>query len=116
MTTAMRWLLRSTGWLAGCHDDRPPVQPSCTQSDVMARVEGLVFDQKPSGAILTQEGALRELLHGGSPYDWKPTNETIASYQPDLLSVPDDVRGCPPLASVLPEEDLKFLEDESELM
>ena len=75
-----------------------------------------VLEQKPSGALMTQEGALRELLHGGSPYDWKPTNETIASYQTDLLSVPKDVRGCPPLTSVLPKEDPTFLEEKSELM
>ena len=109
-------VVRSLNWLAGCQNDPSPSGVSGMQADVLARVEGLVFDQKPSGAVMSQEGALRELLHGGSPYEWKPISETIASYQADLLSVPEDVTGCPALSSVLPEDDLKFLEESSELM
>lgn len=84
--------------------------------DVLSRVEGLVRDQKPSGDILSPAEARGALLHGGSPYDWKPSAETLASYQADLLSIPEDVSGCPSLSSVLPEKDLIFLEENSELM
>lgn len=102
-------------WMAGFKSDAASVRSSM-HDDVLSRVEGLVRDQKPSGDILSPEEALGALLHGGSPYDWKPSAETLASYQADLLSIPEDVSGCPSLSSVLPEKDLIFLEENSELM
>ena len=102
-------------WMAGCKAGTAPVKSSM-HDDVLSRVEGLVRDQKPSGDILAPEEALRALLHGGSPSDWKPSAETLASYQSDLLSIPEDVSGCPSLSSVLPEKDLIYLEEKSELM
>ena len=86
------------------------------QAQAMARVEGLVRDQKPSGVVADPEEALRSLLRGGTPYDWKPSSETLASYQADLVSIPDDVSGCPLLLDVLPPDDCRYLEEQSELM
>ena len=79
------------------------------QAQVMASVEGLVHDQKPSGAVITPEEGLSVLLRGGSPYDWRPSNETVASFQPN-------VGNCPMLSEVLPQDDCRYLEEQSELM
>ncbi|CAE7423542.1 SLC34A1 [Symbiodinium pilosum] len=82
----------------------------------MTRVDGLVRDQKHSGIVATPEEALRSLLRGGAPYDWRPSNETLASYQADLVSLPDNVGRCPLLRDVLPPDDCRYLEEQSELM
>ena len=76
------------------------------------RVDGLVHCQKPSGVIDGYEAALRSLLKGGTPYDMEASNVSLASYQPGLLSIPDDVHGCPDLSSVLSVEDRQYLEDD----
>ena len=103
-------------WMAGTCQADLHVPPSPMQVQALARVEGLVHDQKPSGAVATPEEALRSLLRGGAPYDWKPSAETLASYRSDLVSVPDDVSGCPQLRDVLPPDDCRYLEEQSELM
>ena len=103
-------------WMAGAGQGDLPGSPSPMQLQAMARVEGLVRDQKPSGAVALPEEALRSLLRGGAPYDWKPSSETLASYQADLVSIPDDVSGCPQLTEVLPPDDCRYLEEQSELM
>ncbi|CAE7907067.1 unnamed protein product, partial [Symbiodinium necroappetens] len=103
-------------WMAGTHHDDLRGSPSPMQAQAMMRVEGLVRDQKPSGVVAKPEEALRSLLRGGTPYDWKPSNETLASYQADLVSIPDDVSGCPLLFDVLPHDDCRYLEEQSELM
>ncbi|CAE7943852.1 unnamed protein product, partial [Symbiodinium sp. KB8] len=110
-------VIKALNWMAG-KTDREEVLANASrmQLQALSRVEGLVFDQKPSGDLATPEEALRSLLHGGSPYDWVPSNETLASYDPDLLSIPSDVSGCPFLRDVLPESDCRFLEEKSELM
>ena len=86
------------------------------QAQAMTRVDGLVRDQKHSGIVATPEEALRSLLRGGAPYDWRPSNETLASYQADLVSLPDNVGRCPLLRDVLPPDDCRYLEEQSELM
>ena len=62
------------------------------------------------------EEAPRSLLRGGSPYDCRPSNESLGSYQADLVSFPNDVSGCPLLTEVLPSDDCRYLEEQSELM
>lgn len=109
-------VVKALNWMAGCGPQDEPAPTSCMQSQVMARVEGLVFSQKPSGAIPSAEEALRQLLRGGPPYDWKPINESLASFQPELVSVPEDVRGCPQLVDILSAHDRRYLEEGSELM
>ena len=107
----------SLNWMAGGEFGiSSPSRANPMQAQVLARVEGLVFDQKPSGAVTTPEEALRVLLRGGSPYDWRPSNETVASYQSELVSIPDDVGRCPLLTDVLPPDDSRYLEEQSELM
>lgn len=104
-------------WMAGCREEPSADRPvSLMHEEVLARVEGLVGDQEPRGALPTAEGALSALLHGSSPYDWKPSNETLASFQIDILSVPGDASMCPRLEEVAPEDCLEFLDEKSELM
>eukprot|EP00438_Fugacium_kawagutii_P016537 Skav227298 [mRNA] locus=scaffold2645:95140:99516:- [translate_table: standard] len=103
-------------WMAGCKDDDVSQPCSPMQDEVLQRVDGLVKLQKPSGCIPSPEGALSELLHGASPYDFKPVNESLASYRAELVSVPSDIHGCPDLADILPCDDRRFLEEKSELM
>ena len=86
------------------------------QQQVMSRVDGLTFCQKPSGDVHSPEGALKELLRGGAPYDMGPINDALASYQAELVSLPQDCHECPQLAHVLPADDRRFLEENSELM
>ena len=105
----------SLNWLAGRGPSLSST-PSPMQRQVLSRLDGLAFRQQPKGGVPAPEEALCELLRGGSPYDWKPTNETLASYQAELVSIPDDVRGCPDLGQVLPRDDLRYLEEKSELM
>ncbi|CAE7317147.1 unnamed protein product [Symbiodinium sp. CCMP2592] len=105
-------VVKALNWMAGKTDrDESLANASPMQVQALSRVEGLVFDQKPSGELASPEEALRSLLHGGSPYDWVPSNETLASYDPDLLFIPSDVSGCPPLRDVLPESDCRYLEE-----
>ena len=106
----------SLNWMAGRGDDVTFSEPSGMQADVLARLEGLAFDQQPKNALSSTEEALRALLRGGSPYDWRPSSETLASYQAELVSIPDDVRDCPLLSQVLPHDDIRYLEEKSELM
>ena len=65
------------------------------QQQVMSRVDGLTFCQQPSGDIPTPEGALKQLLRGGAPYDMGPINDALASYQAELVSLPQDCHECP---------------------
>ena len=106
----------SLNWMAGCNDREAVQHCSPMQSQVVQRVDGLVHSQKPSGCIPTPEGALKELLHGASPYDFKPINETLASYRSELVSLPSDIHGCPNLVDILHDDDRRFLEEKSELM
>ena len=117
MTNNINTVIRSLNWLAGCKDS-PSIPYSQMQEDVLARLEGLVYDQKPSGAglIPDAEGALRELLRGSSPYDGQGSNECLASYKAELVSVPSDTRGCPALTDCLPPDDGRYVEEGSELM
>ena len=104
-------------WLSGHRDCIPDgILVDGLQQLVMARVDGLVQCQKPSGAIDRPEAALRSLLKGASPYDLGISNETLAPYQYDLVSVPQDIKGCPDLVDVLDAHDRSFLEQERELM
>ena len=116
-TENLNAVIRSLNWLAGCKES-DVIPGGQMQEDVVARLDGLVFDQKPSGvnATLTSEGALRELLRGSSPYDGHGANECLASYKAELVSVPSDTRGCPSLMDVLPPDDRRYLEEGSELM
>ena len=104
-------------WLSGHRGCIPDgILVDGLQQQVMARVDGLVQCQKPSGAIDRPEAALRSLLKGASPYDLGISNETLAPYQYDLVSVPQDIKGCPDLADVLDVHDRSFLEQDRELM
>ena len=69
--------------------------------------------QQPECKLPTPEEALRSLLRGGSPYDG---NETLASYQASLVSIPENVAGCPSLHQVLPHDDHRYLEEKTQLM
>ena len=104
-------------WMAGAHhlgiDD---VSPSSLVDNVVQRVDGLVEDQKPSGCVMGEEESLKAILKGGSPYDMATVNDSLASYQPELVSVPADIRGCPDLSTLLPPSDRHFLEEKTELM
>ena len=75
-----------------------------------------VRDQRPGGALASPEEAPRSLLRGGSPYDCRPSNESLGSYQADLVSFPNDVSSCPLLTEGLPSDDCRYLEEQSELM
>ena len=116
-TENLNAVIRSLNWLAGCKES-DVIPGGQMQEDVVTRLDGLVFDQKPSGvnATLTSEGALRELLRGSSPNDGHGANECLASYKAELVSVPGDTRGCPSLMDVLPPDDRRYLEEGSELM
>ena len=105
----------SLNWLAGRGSSMTHA-PSPMQRQVLGRLDGLASRQQPKGGVPSAEEALCQLLRGGSPCDWKPANETLASYQAELVSVPDDVKDCPSLAQVLPHDDLRYLEEKSELM
>ncbi len=110
-------VIHALNWMAGHgmpQDESMTVSPM--QQQVMSRVDGLTFGQKPSGDVPTQEGALKELLRGGAPYDMGPVNDALASYQAELVSLPQDCHGCPQLSHVLPADDRRFLEENSELM
>ena len=81
------------------------------QAEVLDRLDGLAACQQPNGKVPSGEEALRALLRGGSPYDWKG-----AILPGRTRIIPPDVTGCPSLAEVLPADDLRFLGDKSELM
>ncbi|CAK9032346.1 Protein disulfide isomerase-like 2-1 [Durusdinium trenchii] len=111
-------VVRALNWLAGESEPQSSdFTVSAMQQQVLSRVEGLVFSQKPSGdEIMKPEEALKVLLRGGSPYDMGVINDAVASYQSELVSVPQDCRGCPDLRDVLPTDDRQYLEENSELM
>ena len=73
-------------WMAGAHhlgDD--DFSPCSLMDSVVQRVDGLVEDQKPSGCIMGEEESLKAILKGGSPYDMATINDSLASYQPELV-------------------------------
>ena len=91
-------------WLAGFPDGCPDGS-ACDdlQRQVMAHVDGLVT-------------ALRSLRRGGTPYGMSTPNENLAPYRYELVSIPQDITGCPDLQDVLLPHDHHFLEQERELM
>ena len=108
---AMRPLLDSTGLLGFPMDAQMVLHAMIDlQRQVMARVDGLVNSQKPSGVIDKPEAALRSLLRGGTPYDMSTPNENLAPYRYELVSIPQDITGCPDLQDVLLPHDRHFLE------
>eukprot|EP00439_Symbiodinium_sp_Y106_P072996 s2660_g13.t1 len=85
----------------------------------LSRLDCLVHDQKPNCDPGRPEEALKELLHGGSPYDWRPSGQTLASYQvlPSRPRLYSNRCGWLPLPTdVLPPDDCRYLEEQSELM
>ena len=94
----------SLNWMAGRSQSQAPTTPSPMQVEVLSQLEGLVKDQEPKGEAPLPEEALKALLHGSSPYDGAAVNETRASYQAELISIPGDVRQCPLLSQVLPSD------------
>ena len=107
-------VIGSLNWMAGCSDEMPWRPASPMQQEVLDRLDGLVSDQQPKGVLPSPEEALRALLHGSAPYDWRPANETLASYQAELVSIPDSVHDCPFLTQVVPTDDLRYLGEKSE--
>ena len=59
---------------------------------------------------------MKALLRGSSPYDGVGANESLASYQPELVSLPADISGCPFLEDVLADNDRLYLKERSEQM
>ena len=53
--------------------------------------EGLVRDREPTEPRITESAALAELLQGRSLYSETGSNPNFASYQPELLAVPEDI-------------------------
>ena len=102
-------------WMAGC-GDRDGKHLGGMHDMVLSRVEGLIYDQEPKGGAPKPEEALRALLKGADPYDGSGTHMTLASYQADLVSLPEDITNCPYLGTVLGDDDQSFLEEGSELM
>ena len=101
-------------WLSG--HLQPGVSCSGMQSMALARMDGLIRSQEPNGAVPQPEEALQALLRGSSPYDGAGVNESLASYQPELVSLPADISGCPFLEDVLAENDRLYLKERSEQM
>ncbi len=102
-------------WMAGC-GDMDGEHLGGLHDMVLSRMEGLIYDQEPNGGAPKPEEALRALLKGADPYDGSGAHMTLASYQADLVSLPDDITNCPLLVTVLGDDDQKFLEENSELM
>jgi len=107
--------ISALNWLSGC---RTVSEGQCNgmQQMVQARVDGLVFSQKPSGAVPSPQEALEALLRGAGPYDWSSANEMLASYRSELVSLPDDISGCSFLVDILGSDDRLYLKEQSEQM
>jgi hypothetical protein len=110
--------LHSLNWLAGFPDAGeasrlPP--PDGAQLDVLQYVEGLVKSWEPTSAPPSPEAALKRLLKGRTDYS-AATDIALASYQSALVSMPEDLHGCPQLGEVLPADDVPFLKEYSERM
>ena len=107
--------ISALNWLSGC---RTVSEGQCNgmQQMVQARVDGLVFSQKPSGAVPSLQEALEALLRGAGPYDWSSANEMLASYRSELVSLPDDISGCSFLVDILGSDDRLYLKEQSEQM
>ena len=102
-------------WMAGC-GDMDGDHRGGMHDMVLSRMEGLIYDQEPKGGAPKPEEALRALLKGADPYDGSGAHMTLASYQADLVSLPEDITNCPLLGTVLGDDDQKYLEEGSELM
>jgi hypothetical protein len=86
------------------------------QREVVDRVEGLVSCQQPTAPIPAPEAALAELLHFRSPYQSGSGSVNLASYQSELVSLPEDVRKCPSVGAVTPDEARQYLEENGQRM
>jgi hypothetical protein len=86
------------------------------QQEAAKRVEGLICDQEPSLTPLRPEAALSELLRGRTTYNMGAGQITLAAYQPELLSIPDSLTGCPLITEVVREDARLFLECPAECM
>ena len=75
----------SLNWMAGCSLKQCSLPASPMQAEVLDRLDGLAACQQPNGKVPSGEEALRALLRGGSPYDWKGANESLTSYQAELV-------------------------------
>ena len=97
----------SLNWLHGC---RGPDGAPLSGGPAVARHQGVWarlraqagrFQPLPGSSPPRPEAALKELLHGHSPYDEKAVAVSLASYKQGRVSLPASVVDCPSLASTL---------------
>ena len=95
-----RGAVHGLNWLA---TDLAPesAAPGVLTPEVMARVEGLVRDWEPMPEALSGREALRDLLHGRSLYELETGSANLAAVNADLVPLPGDVSGSPPIESLL---------------
>ena len=118
-TKMVQEAVRGLSWIAGYDAwDLAPgsASPGILTPEVLARVEGLVHDWEPMPEALSGRGALRDLLHDRSMYELETGSADLAAFNTDLVSLPGDVSGCPPIESLLDAEVSRYLEADKELM
>ena len=87
--------LSSLNWLVGRPSDVAGV-PSCDlHVDIRNRCVRQAWAHPPGESIASSEAALKQLLRGGSCYSTDAVDFTLVSFNPDLVSLPDDVSGSP---------------------
>ncbi|CAK0813458.1 unnamed protein product, partial [Prorocentrum cordatum] len=108
----LNWLAGYDTWDSG----QESAAPGILTPEVLPRVEGLVKDWEPMPEALSGREALRDLLRGRSQCELETGSANLAASDADLVSLPDDVSGSPPIESLLDAEVSRYLEAYHELM
>ena len=75
--------------------------PEPLTSEATARVEGPVKGWEPMPEAFSGREAPRDLLHGRSPRELETGSANLAALSADLVPLPGDASGSPPIESLL---------------
>eukprot|EP00438_Fugacium_kawagutii_P005650 Skav219567 [mRNA] locus=scaffold886:113683:117079:- [translate_table: standard] len=89
------------------------------QEEVLGRAEYLCKLADELGTYSNKSGeeaALRALLQGRTEYDVPALPVTLARFDLERISIPETLKGLPDLAELLPEEALRFLNSQEQML
>ena len=111
--------ISALNWMHVGDFDAAPLDSSPLQRDVCRYLESRVSavgDLDGHGCLPSQEAALLELLRGQDGYAEPATPASLAPFNLELVSLPEDLTGAPCAEDLLNEDDRRYLEVQERML
>ena len=117
VTEDVNGVIDALNWCAGASWDTPPAQASPQQIRTVGFVRDCVVDTlRGADARVSEEEALRSLLHGRLGYEREATNPHLATFRRGKVSLPADASDSPYLTGIVTPFVREHLDDLSQRM